>query len=261
VVEQATISPPKEAFMKKISVAAGAATAAIIAASIIGGAAFAQSQHDRGDRHRAFIVNVADVSTATTLQTSQGPKPVPLSPGVFAVYRGSNVLFRAGRDADLGTERIAEDGFTSVEVSGLVGHPRVRDGGVFEQIGGELGPAFEPGSSTEFRIIARPGDRFSLETMFVQSNDWFYGFQRLPLFKNGRPISGDVTNRLRLYDAGTEVDEEPGAGTFQKPNQGPNDVDVGPSEDEPVQLQSETGDGFAVPPAASVIRVTVTPVS
>jgi hypothetical protein len=208
-----------------------------------------------------FTVRIDALSTPTTLQTSQGPKPVPLSPGVFAVYRGGNVLFRVGKPADEGTERIAEDGFTSAEVSGLVGRPRVRDGGVFEQIGGDLGPAFEPGSSAEFTFGGRRGDRFSLETMFVQSNDWFYGFRGLKLFQRGRPISGDVTGELALYDAGTEVDEEPGAGTFQKPNQGPNDVDVGPSEDESVQLQSETGDGFAVPDVSEVIRVTIAPTS
>jgi len=246
--------------MRNISIAARASIAAVAVAVIGGGAALAQGQADQRQGRTAFIVRIANVSTETTLQTSQGPKPVPLSPGVFAVYRGDNVLFRAGRNADRGTELIAEDGFTSVEVSGLVGRSRVRDGGVFEQIGGMLGPAFEPGSSATFRLVARPGDRLSLETMFVQSNDWFYGFPGLALFRNGRPISGNVTNRIRLYDAGTEVDEEPGAGTFQKPNQGPNDVNVGPGENEPVQLQSRTGDGFAVPPTSAVIRVTIQPV-
>jgi hypothetical protein len=246
--------------MKKISLVATALITGVAVTAMGGAAAQAQGQGDQRQGRTAFIVRVANVSTDTTLQTSQGPKPVPLSPGVFAVYTGDNVLFRAGGAADRGTELIAEDGFTSVEVSGLVGRSRVRDGGVFEQIGGMLGPAFELGSSASFRLVARPGDRLSLETMFVQSNDWFYGFPGLALFRDGRPISGNVTSRLRLYDAGTEVDEEPGAGTFQKPNQGPNDVNVGPSENEPVQLQSQTGDRFAVPPASSVIRVTITPV-
>jgi hypothetical protein len=246
--------------MRRISIAATASIAAVTVVVIGSGAAFAQGQGDQRQGRTAFIVRIANVSTGTTLQTSQGAKPVPLSPGVSAVYRGDNVLFRAGRAADRGTEQIAEDGFTSVEVSGLVGRSRVPDGGVFEQIGGMLGPAFEPGSSASFRLRARPGDRLSLETMFVQSNDWFYGFPGLQLFRDGQPISGNFTNRLRLYDAGTEVDEEPGAGTFQKPNQGPNDVNVGPSENEPVQLQSQTGDGFTVPAASSVIRVTITPV-
>jgi hypothetical protein len=209
----------------------------------------------------SFTVTVEDVSTATTLQTSQGPKPVPLSPGVFATYRGNNILFREGKDADEGTEDIAEDGFPEVAAADADENRRVRRSGIFTQEGGELGPAFEPGSGTEFSFRARRGDRFSLETMFVQSNDWFYGFKGLKLFRKGKPISGDVTSRLDLYDAGTEVDEEPGAGTFQKPNQDPEAQDVGPSEEEPIQLVSETGDGFSTPPNGDVIRVTIGPAS
>jgi spondin N len=214
-----------------------------------------------GGEATKFTVTIEDVSTETTLQTSQGPKPVPLSPGVFATYRGNNILFREGKDADEGTENIAEDGFPEVEAEDAAGHRRERKSGIFTQEGGALGPAFEPGSMTEFSFRARRGDRFSLETMFVQSNDWFYGFDGLKLFRKGEPISGDVTRRIDLYDAGTEVDEEPGAGTTQKPNQDPDAMDVGPSENEPVTLVSETGDGFSTPPNDEVIRVTITPAS
>jgi hypothetical protein len=215
----------------------------------------------KGKAKSTFTVTVQDVSTPTTLQTSQGPKPVPLSPGVFAAYRGNNPLFREGKDADEGTEDIAEDGFPEVEAADVAADKRVRASGIFTQEGGDLGPAFEPGSMTEFSFQAREGDRFSLETMFVQSNDWFYGFDGVKLFRKGEPISGDITGRIDVYDAGTEVDEEPGAGTFQKPNQDPTAMDIGPSENEPVQLVSVTGDGFTAPPDEAVIRVTITPSS
>ena len=56
-----------------------------------------------------------------------------------------------------------------------------------------------------------PGDRLSLTTMMGQSNDWFYApvESGIPLFENGNPISGDITSQIILWDAGTEVNQEP----------------------------------------------------
>ena len=55
--------------------------------------------------------------------------------------------------------------------------------------------------------------------MFGQSNDLFYSNDRpIALFDAaGKPVRGDMTPQLSLWDAGTEVNEEPGLG----PNQGP----------------------------------------
>jgi RNA polymerase sigma factor (sigma-70 family) len=66
----------------------------------------------------------------------------------------------------------------------------------------------------------------------VQSNDWFVAPQGggLPLFdEDGMPMTGDVSDMLGLYDAGTEVDETPGEGDSQPPRQsGPNTGDADP---------------------------------
>jgi hypothetical protein len=50
--------------------------------------------------------------------------------------------------------------------------------------------------------------------MMGQSNDWFYGpsDSGIELFKNGKPISGDITSQIILWNAGTEVNQEPGIG-------------------------------------------------
>jgi hypothetical protein len=55
--------------------------------------------------------------------------------------------------------------------------------------------------------------------MMGQSNDWFYAPAEsgILLFKNGNPISGDITSEIILWDAGTEVNQEPGI----RPDQGP----------------------------------------
>jgi len=65
--------------------------------------------------------------------------------------------------------------------------------------------------------------------MFVQSNDLFYApnGQGIALFDDqGNPIDADVSQYLSLWDAGTEVDEEPGTGPNQAPRQnGPTGKD------------------------------------
>ena len=58
--------------------------------------------------------------------------------------------------------------------------------------------------------------------MYVQSNDLFLspGDTGIALFADdGLPISGDITAQIGLWDAGTEVNEEPGVGANQAPRQ------------------------------------------
>jgi hypothetical protein len=95
-------------------------------------------------------------------------------------------------------------------------------------------------------------------TMFGQSNDLFYapGDDGIALFEKAAPIHGDITSRFYLWDAGTEVNEEPGFGPNQAPRQSaPN---TGPSEREPVRRIVGVKDGFTYPSVDQVIRVTVT---
>jgi hypothetical protein len=76
-----------------------------------------------------------------------------------------------------------------------------------------------PGAAYEITISAMPGARLSLTTMMGQSNYWFCApvESGIPLFENGKPISGDITSQIILWDAGTEVNQEPGI----RPDQGP----------------------------------------
>ncbi len=66
-------------------------------------------------------------------------------------------------------------------------------------------------------------------------------------------MSGDVTGQIQLWDAGTEVNQEPGVGPDQAPRQaGP---DTGPDEGGVVQIVS---DEFSYPDTSATIRVTIT---
>jgi hypothetical protein len=190
---------------------------------------------------------------------------VPLSPGVAVVHTDAVSFFTSGEAASAGIEGIAEDGDPSAAVAGLAGAAGVQSAEAFNTPAGASAPSpIGPGGSYSFEVDAEPGDRLAFATMFIQSNDLFYTFtgDGLALFTAaGAPVSGDVTGSVLLYDAGTEVNQEPGVGPDQAPRQsGP---DVGPAEDGVLGRISDGTPGrggFAYPDAADVIRVTVTPV-
>ena len=70
----------------------------------------------------------------------------------------------------------------------------------------------------------------------------------------GRPVSGDMTPQLSLWDAGTEVNEEPGLG----PNQGPRQQaeDAGTAERNAVV---HVRDRWSYPRTGAVLRLAITP--
>ena len=261
------------------------------------------------DGETQFTVRIENVSTASTLATSEGPKPVPLSPGgwavhvdavdfytlgeaapagieeiaedgnpgplaaavtpltgvtvplspgAVAVHAGSVDFFEVGAAASAGIEGIAEDGDPGAAVAGLSGVAGVRSIAAFNTPVGAGAPApIGPGGRYQVEIEAAPGERLSLATMYIQSNDWLLAPNPdgIALFDaSGDPISGDVSAQVRLWDAGTEADEEPGVGLNQAPRQsGP---DTGDAEGGVIR---EIGSG-AFPSVADVIRVTVTPI-
>lgn len=138
--------------------------------------------------------------------------------------------------------------------------PQIHSSGVFDTPTGamEAGP-LRPGDAYEFTVSAEPGQRLSFATMLVPSNDLFYApsGEGIPLFDEmGRPTSGDVTSRVRLWDAGTERNRTPGTGEHQGNRQG--GPDRGPADDDDrVRRAGEAG--MAVPPVDRVLRLTVMP--
>ena len=70
-------------------------------------------------------------------------------------------------------------------------------------------------------------------------------------------MRGDITSQILLWDAGTEVNEEPGVGPNQAALQpAPN---TGPAEHGVVRPITEVKDGFHYPTVPEVLRVTITP--
>jgi hypothetical protein len=209
----------------------------------------------------AFTIRVENVSTPQTLKLSDGKSaPAPTAPILWTITDAGNPLFTTGKkDRGFGLERLAEEGnpgvladyistnVKSVLTSGIAAVP-VGDT--------EAGP-ITPGKAYEFTVSASPGQRLTIASMFGQSNDLFYapGDHGIALFDgSGKPLAADVTNQLYLWDAGTEVNEEPGLGPNQAPRQtAPN---AGPAEYGVVRLVK---DKFKYPRTEQVIRVTVRP--
>ena len=147
-----------------------------------------------------------------------------------------------------------------VSIKNISEVPAFSSSGVFNTPSGAVEPGpLAPGAAYTFNVSAAPGSKLSFATMFVQSNDLFYapGAAGIPLFDaDGVPLSGDVTAQVMLWDAGTEVNQEPGVGADQAPRQsGPN---TGADENGVAQL---VDDGYTYPDIADVLNITVTPVS
>lgn len=121
-------------------------------------------------------------------------------------------------------------------------------------------PAF-PGDSYSFEFSAAPGMKLSFATMFVQSNDLFYAPDEngIDLFDNsGMQISGDITSQLKLWDSGTEINEEPGLGGNQAPRQsGANSGDMDPDN----MIRMAMDEFNNLPAVSDVIKVTLSSIS
>ncbi|HEU4833460.1 MAG TPA: spondin domain-containing protein [Pyrinomonadaceae bacterium] len=182
-----------------------------------------------------FTVRVENISNPAGMTASNGEKfPFALSPGMFVLSDRNAALFSEGKPARMnGLEMQAEDGDPSGLVSSLVTmHHSSSLHGVFNKpVGAMAAGPIRPGDSFEFTVTAMPGMKLFMTQMFGQSNDWFYApsINGIALFDSkGNPVSGDITNQLYLWDAGTEKDEEIGIG----PNQGPRQKGMNTGEAE-----------------------------
>lgn len=131
--------------------------------------------------------------------------------------------------------------------------------GVFDTPAGDAsaGPA-TPGKSYEFTVNAGRKQKLSFATMLAATNDLFYAPDGagISLYDDeGEPISGDVTDQVYLWDAGTEVNEEPKVGPNTVSKQGA--PDTGPAEDGNVRSIGDTEDEFEYPAVADVLTVEV----
>jgi hypothetical protein len=206
-----------------------------------------------------FTVKVENISKGEALQLSNGTTAPFVSAPTFWVLHtaAANPIFTGGQpESGNGLEQLAETG----NPEGLVKYVSSVSG--VSVVGADARPIgatgdgpLTPGQAYEFEVSASPGQSLSLAWMFGQSNDLFYSNERpIALFVGDEPVSGDMTAQVSLWDAGTEVNEEPGLG----PNQGPRQKspDAGTAEQQSI---AHVRDRYTYPRTGQVLRLTITP--
>jgi hypothetical protein len=201
-----------------------------------------------------------------------------LTPGAWVVHTGENPIFAQGESASIGLEALAEAG----PPTGFEGEPGLVDelpeaagvvsAGAYTPADtvadpndpmGEVpgAPPIAPGGAFEFDIEAEPGQRLSVASMYVPSNDVFISpTTGLALYDgDGNPVEGELSGDLRLWDAGTEVNESPVSGPTGAPRQGNNGGAMAGATEGVVHPVGAINDAFDYADADDVVQVTLEP--
>ena len=175
----------------------------------------------------------------------------PVAPGVWVVHKkGQKPIFKEDTpDYGDGLEALAEVGDPTGVYNTLMDEGY--ETGVYNTPIGASGPGpLFPGQTYTFTFDAKAGEYLSFADMLGKSNDEFFapGDMGIRLFNGTRPIKGDITNQVLLWDAGTEINEYPGAGIHQ-----------GAGETEENGNVMVLNDGFMWPEVPQVIKVKIRP--
>ena len=194
---------------------------------------------------RIRIQNIAPESETPTL----------FAPGAWVLHSEPDPLFTNGEaDRGEGLEILAEDGDPTMLAASM--RAQGLQAGVFERpVCADTPRPLRSLEFYEFEVTASPETPYlSFATMLVQSNDLFVApaGSGIPLFDvDDKPIGGQfVTNRLNLWDAGTEANEVPGEGDNQ-PRQ--SNANTGPKDEDTTVRPAD--DGFNYPSVAESVRV------
>ena len=166
--------------------------------------------------------------------------------GVFTTHMSPGLIFNSGTTATVGLEAMAEDADPTTLYADIGAAGGIRSLEYFD--------ALFPGESYTFQAVAVHGEVLSLAMMLMQSNDAFFAPDEngIELFSGDNPLTGDVTEMIDLWDAGTEVNGEPGLDRYQYLRQLlPN---TGPDEGGTIRLLD---DEFTYPDVGDMIEITV----
>ena len=225
---------------------------AAVAALVLGmqGSVFAKK------KSATFKVRIENVSNSDGLAAADGSKyPFALSPGMYVVTGKNMNFFKVGKKADDGLEEQAEDGNPEVLSKNLLTVVGSSYMGIFNMpVGADKAAPILPGGAYEFTFRAEEGMKLNFIAMYGQSNDLFYAPEKaIDLFVDGEALSGDLTDKLVLWDAGTEVNQAPGIGDSQAPRQ--KAANTGTDEKGVVGMVK---DSFTYPNTKEVLKVTIT---
>lgn len=121
--------------------------------------------------------------------------------------------------------------------------------GTFQQSG--VSPLILPGEAISFRFSASIGQAITFATMYGYSNDAFFAPANpgIALYDaNKKPIEGDVSAQVKLWDNGTRINQVPGAGVNHP----------GTADDKPItEINGVDAQGNTWLPASSLVKATL----
>ncbi|MFT4622550.1 MAG: hypothetical protein ACI8PZ_001206 [Myxococcota bacterium] len=165
------------------------------------------------------IISMTNLTAAGELVTSDGDAlDQTLAPGLVIVHSAAWTLFTEGSPLPWPEmEPLVEDGDNAPLYAVLGADPAVKLVESFAALDEDYAAVpMHPGDSAELEVTAEPGDRITVVAMLGQSNDVFVALSGIELADApGEPVVSSGS----LWDAGTEVNEEPGAGDNQAPRQ------------------------------------------
>ncbi len=122
-------------------------------------------------------------------------------------HEGMPIYAEGAADRGQGLEPLTEAGDPSELAASLEADDMGYRVGIFDTPDGAAAAGTAaPGDSYSFTFEAGHGDSLSFATMLVQSDDRFFGPDDggISLFDGDIPITGDVSDLVHLWDAGTE---------------------------------------------------------
>ncbi|MDX2382262.1 MAG: spondin domain-containing protein [Acidimicrobiia bacterium] len=173
---------------RKTRTIAAAAVALAGAAAIV--PATVDATHGGGSSTSTYRITVENLTPAGSQ---------PLSPVGTVVHHRRADVWSPGQPATAAVAAVAEDAGLPIFVETYAQTPGVRSAGV-----GGAAP-IAPGAAATFDVEARPGDRLSLVSMLVNTNDAFTGLDAVRLGRRQQEF------HVRAYDAGTEANNEDAA--------------------------------------------------
>lgn len=187
-----------------------------------------------------FELRMTNVSPAEGVMGETGTYAPRFSPGWL---RLDEALFVEGEAASSAIAFLAEQGDpTGLASSGGSSIPEE-----FED--SYEGSPLTTGLTFRARFEASPGQQLHFASMFIESNDTIVGGE-VTLFDGDTPVSGDITSGFAYFDAGSEVNEEPGFGEGQ-----PGGTTGGEDEGGVVtRFEGMDAAGFRYAPLDSLIR-------
>ncbi len=136
------------------------------------------------------------------------------------MVRMATVTLALGACADVTTPDVGSQTF-EVKIENIAPWTVLESGVQAMKTNGNMGGA-GPGDAFDISFTAGRNQKISFVSMFGESNDWFFAPDPsgIPLYDtDGNPITGDVTAQIKLWDAGTEIDQEPAVGDATGPQQ------------------------------------------